>query len=460
MATYNPTQLGINSPSGGFQQGAWYSGRQYWNGTLSDVGSIHPDSNQIGAGKAVSQEVVNQSSSANWSFIQNQNAINATSINQPMNLGLPSNSNESSIGLMADVNTYRTRLDQIFEKQKAETDAKLAEARKTEQEALSEVKTLATPFREDLENSERERLYINKNFEENQKLVDELELLLNEGNALIKQQQQVTGLASIRNPRIQQTMNDVQARTGVIQAVINARNGQIAQAETLIDRSVAAITNDRIDQLNYYQTVLNLANRDIIMLDTESKRIAQEQIELVKTDLTRAQNTVDYVKQLLLSPDTAALMGTAGVKLTDSVEQINGKLQNAIYTQELRDQSNNISLKGGTMVLDPSGVPANQLVSFTDSRGKTHYYKMPASGSGSGFDMDSFYKQLTDSGVDPDLSSIIYDVVGASSGMTEISSKIESQAPIFSPSGGIGTRYTDPATGVTWVYKSNGWVKA
>lgn len=457
MATYNPSQIGITAPSGGFQQGGWYGGRQYWNGSLSDVGVIHPDSNQHGAGQSVSKDVVNQSSSANWSYIQNQSSINANSINQPVNLNLPSN--QATSGLQADVQTYRTQLDSVLSNQKATVDAKLEEARKTEQEALSQVKTLTTPFRENLETTQRESLYINKNFEANQQLVNELEQLLTEGNNLIKQQQSVTGLSSIRNPRIQQTMTDVQARAGVIEAVINARNGQIAQAQNLIDRSISAITNDQNDQLMYYQTVLSLANRDIVSLDTESKDIAKQQIALIKSDLTRAESTVDYVKQLMLDPDKAALMGQAGVSLNDSVETINTKLQNAVYYNEVQEYSNKITMSGGTVVLDPSTVPASQLVSYTDSKGQVHYYKMPSTKSGSGFDLSSFYSQLTNAGVDTDMSSIIYDVVSGGNGNSS-SSTAQTQSPIFSPSGGIGTRYTDPATGVTWVYKSTGWVRA
>lgn len=64
MSTYAPTSLGIQPPKTGFQEGGWYSGRQYWGGTLSDVGTIHPLSNQIGAGQAVSNEVNAQSAAA------------------------------------------------------------------------------------------------------------------------------------------------------------------------------------------------------------------------------------------------------------------------------------------------------------------------------------------------------------------------------------------------------------
>ena len=50
MATYSPESLGIKPPAGGFKVGGWYSGRQYWGGTLSEPGVIHPSSDQPGAG--------------------------------------------------------------------------------------------------------------------------------------------------------------------------------------------------------------------------------------------------------------------------------------------------------------------------------------------------------------------------------------------------------------------------
>lgn len=61
---YSTSSLGIKAPSEGFQQGGWYEGRQYWGGTLSDPGVIHPSSNQQGSGQAVSDEVNLQSDKA------------------------------------------------------------------------------------------------------------------------------------------------------------------------------------------------------------------------------------------------------------------------------------------------------------------------------------------------------------------------------------------------------------
>lgn len=63
---------GVTSPEGGFQQGGWYSGRQYWGGTLSAPGVINSQSNQSGAGQAVSNEVVKQTNPNNVAYIAQQ----------------------------------------------------------------------------------------------------------------------------------------------------------------------------------------------------------------------------------------------------------------------------------------------------------------------------------------------------------------------------------------------------
>jgi len=60
------------APAGGFQQGGWYEGRQYWDGTFSEPGQINPRSTQQGAGQLVSNEVIAQTNPANVSYIQQQ----------------------------------------------------------------------------------------------------------------------------------------------------------------------------------------------------------------------------------------------------------------------------------------------------------------------------------------------------------------------------------------------------
>lgn len=60
-------------PPGGFQQGGWYNSQQYWNGSFSAPGVINSQSNQQGAGQAVSDEVVKQTNPNNVAYIASQN---------------------------------------------------------------------------------------------------------------------------------------------------------------------------------------------------------------------------------------------------------------------------------------------------------------------------------------------------------------------------------------------------
>lgn len=372
---------GITVPDN-IEQGAWYSSRQAWkdqngNWTLSEPGQINKYSNQVGAGQSVSKETISQTNPNNVSYIDSQ--VKATQLQAPVNVPYTTNSSSSYVsGLSASVEAARKALDTNLTTRQQNNDVQMAQVKQKEQQTLDKIGELSTPFRADLETQQRESLYVNKNFEDNQKLVDELDQLLTEGNNLIKEQQGVTGIAAIRNPRIQKTMNDVAARAGVIQAVMAARNSQISVAENLIDRSVNAIAQDRNDQINYYNTILQLNNQDKLALTEENKTIALQQVALLQGDLEQAQATAKMVKDLMLDPAKAQLMADSGVTLNDSIEVINQKMAQGTYLQEVRGIANSYVADGGTPVVDPSTVPAKQLKQYTDSRGVVHYFKMPA----------------------------------------------------------------------------------
>lgn len=451
MATYKPGDLGIDIS--GYGDGAWIQGRQLWNGTLSDPGVIHPDSNQQGAGQAVSSEVNQQSATQQGVSIEQFDSYLASDLNSPTSPSYTSGT--GSFGsIQGEVDKARQALQDQLNKQKQENDQKMQDLKKKEQDALSNIDELTQPFREDIEKKQREDLNINKNFQENQRLIDELDSLLTQGNNLIEQQQSVTGLASVRNPRIQKTMDDVAARAGVIQAVINARNGQIAVAENLIDRTIGAIEADRQDRINYYQTIISLNRQDILSLDEDSKRIAGEEINILKNDLDQAQQTATYIKQLMINPSTAGLMGQAGVSLNDSVDVINQKLAKAEQANEVREMNNAMEADGYTEVFSSSGIPANELVTLTDSNGKKHYYRkdvIPKQGSTA---QDFILRELSRSSSTNTSSnsySSFLDIVG------EVSSpQGGSNTPQMTPASGIGSRYTDPV-GNKWVFTGNGW---
>ena len=56
------------------QTGGWYDGMQFWNGSLSQPGQIHTESNQPGAGGTVSNEVIAQTNPNNVAYIAEQRA--------------------------------------------------------------------------------------------------------------------------------------------------------------------------------------------------------------------------------------------------------------------------------------------------------------------------------------------------------------------------------------------------
>src|SRR3990167_1081992 len=289
-----------------------------------------------------------------------------------------------------DVQNARTNLEATYTKQIAELDRKQQETQMKideftakETSALGEVNTLTQPFRENLENAERERLYINENFEANQKLTNELESLLSEGNTLILQMQGKSGLAGIRNPRINQAIEGVQARASVIQSVFAARSNQILEAYRVIDRGVNAINADREDRLGYYNSLLNFYSeqkseegKKLITLEKDEKDYLNAQIGLLQEDLSRTQETADYIKKLMTSPESASFVARAGISLNDSIATINQKMATQTQRDEIDETKNKLIAQGYTFVPFPGVQGGTNLAPFTVG-GQTLYFKKP-----------------------------------------------------------------------------------
>lgn len=454
MATVlNPSTNQVKLSNGSVvtaQVGGFYDGQQYWGGTLSEKGKLNTLSNQPGAGQSISQEVKNASAVAQGVTPTNFNAylkdLSITNIQPTTSVPLTNNipGNSAITGLTAEAEKARTTLDQTLATQRADTQAKLATAKASESAAVAKIGELSTPFRETLQTTRNAELGVDTVLSEQRSLLGELDTLLTEGNALIKQQQEVTGLSAIRNPRIQKTMDDVAARAGVINAVVSLQNTYLANAYTSIDRSVNAITQDRQDQLNYYGTILNLANRDIVSLTAEDRATAEKQVALLTNDLDRANTTVDYIKQLMVNPDKAMAMAQSGVSLNDSIEVINQKMSNYAYSKEVREAANALTSAGGVLVSSPAGIPANRLKSFTDSKGVTYYYKMPATGTATTTTADSYLKTIVSQN-------------NTSSSSSTTKSTPQEQPPAMSAN--PGTIYTNPTTGSIWQSTNSGWKK-
>jgi len=436
LATYSPSSLGISAPSGGFQTGGWYQGRQYWNGTLSDPGVIHPQSNQQGAGQAVSQETVQQTNPDNWQYIQSQQ-VSANQIQAPANISLPSEStNETMINSISGAVAQASRQAQeILAKQSEEQQKKSAEAKATQTVALESYKGIAEGIQKDIEtfaDPQIEKMV--EDLDTARNVTGRLEELLTEGQELIRQQKEVTGLASIRNPRINKTIEDVASEAGVLQGVLSALRGNIADAQSIINTKMNVVMTARSETLNYYKLVIDLSEKDIVRLDNDAKRIAEAEIANSQKFLDNALDVQKTIQEYMADPAKASLM--QGVRLNMSIEEINQTIANNDYNQQLAELKSEVTTSGGTMVLDPTSIPADQLRSFTDSRGQVHYYKIAKSGSGS-FNTDSYRDSFKET--------------------TTTTQQQSSQAPNFTPSGGMGSEWVDPVTGAVWKFESTGW---
>ena len=281
---------------------------------------------------------------------------------------------QTADSLNANLQTARTTLENTYATQKAEVDTKVAELEKQQAETLAKAKPLTEPFRQELETTQRKKLQVEDNFMANQKLTNELDTLLQEQNAIYNRAKGIPMNQRAQAIRTGRALQDIQARAGVIEAVINARNNQISVAENMIDRSISAIVADRTDSLNYYNTVLDLNNNKLLTLSADSKALAEKQVGLLESDLQNAQATSDYIKGLMIDPDTASFMADAGVTLTDSVEQIQFKMAKQSVIQERSNTKNSLVEQG--YQYSPVPISGPDVVTF-DVGGETMYFRIP-----------------------------------------------------------------------------------
>ena len=270
---------------------------------------------------------------------------------------------------------YQTQINDL-KKEKAEfqtqMDAGLAGMNAQTQETLMRKEEALT----------LEKQRFDENYNANQALIGEMSDLLTTGNQLVEQMKGTTGLASIMNPRIAKTMSDVQARVGVIQAVLSARNGQMTYAQQQLSTNFDALSSIHTDHINYYKTVVGFydsqktdASNLILSLSKEQRDFLDVKLNTLNSDLSRLQNTRTVLEKAMMDPDTASKYATAGVTMNDSVEQIGQKLATYAYSQELKDTSNKLATGGYSSTPIPGVTPTI----ITDSQGNQKaWYKRGA----------------------------------------------------------------------------------
>ena len=217
------------APPGGFKQGGWYEGRQYWNGTFSNPGQINKLSDQQGAGQQVSKEVVRASSVAAGKapgvfgdFLANQSAQQ----DQPKN--------------KQEVTPYLDRYQKnLFQSGNG------VETRKTIQEQLKPSIDNPAPLDR---TGEFDKLRLEYG-------VSELETQLND----LKAQQDELN-AGFREQRFTERGKTVPLN--VIEGRISEEERQYSERNDYLGRQVARITDELNTKYNVISTYMNFKNLD------------------------------------------------------------------------------------------------------------------------------------------------------------------------------------------------------
>lgn len=275
----------------------------------------------------------------------------------------------------------RKTLEDTYKTQKADVDKQLEEAKVAREGYIANTDPTTRPTYEQetrvmqnqLDAAEASSKTIQKNFEDNQKLVDELDKLLTEGNQYIESQKGPGSVPlSVSSLRTNRAIQEVSARVGVIEAVMSARNGQINQAHNIINQAKDTVAANWKDQLNYYDTLLKYNEQDIISLDEESKAIAEKEVGLIENDLKQIDANVKNITDLMTDPDTASFMAKAGITLLDTPEQVGIKMGKQAEIEEIEKTKNELVLKGYTPIAYQSSTSVPVSIG-----GKTMYFEPP-----------------------------------------------------------------------------------
>jgi len=319
--------------------------------------------------------------------------INANLLGQA-NPPLPpetSNVPDLANGLQARYDLLREQLDKQYQEQigglstQIENQQKLQQQYQQEQtKALGSYKELATQPLANIVTGGIDEYRIRQNYYENQSLINELSGLMNEMNMSLMRGQELIKSGAISKTELQRRQTETTARAGVIQAVINTRNNQIGTALNIVDRVYTSIREDTERQVNYYKDVVNYFDR--LRQDASAKELdltktqrdyINAQIKTKENEVANMEKTVEYIKGLMVNPETAKIVADAGVNLTDSVETIEQKLAEWGYIQEQQQIATQLAEKGYSEIFTKEELkkyPADAIVQWKDSKGKIHYF--------------------------------------------------------------------------------------
>src|SRR3990167_10774265 len=126
--------------------------------------------------------------------------------------------------------------------------------------------------------------------------------------------------------------------------------------------------------MNFYENQKDTEGEKLISLEEDEKGFVKAQISLLENDLNQAQENVNYIKELMINPESADFMASAGVTLSDTPLMINAKLAAESRKREAEDFKNERIAEGYEYVPFPQG---QDVVQFTVG-GQTMSFIQPA----------------------------------------------------------------------------------
>lgn len=142
------------------------------------------------------------------------------------------------------------------------------------------------------------------------------------------------------------------ATIGALQGTAAVIKGNLDMARAFGDSTVAAIAQDNETSFNALTTLLDLANNDLINLDTREEEIIDQRLNAIEDENTRIQDNKNDVVDLMTKYPRAFLAG--GVTLLDSREEALEKMlpqmaadETALFNADLASGSSTESDEDG-----------------------------------------------------------------------------------------------------------------
>lgn len=257
-------------------------------------------------------------------------------------------------GLQASVEGARTNLDTTL---KTERDAALTRQDALNKQMQTMVKDSNPENRETFQQEQRiiqnqlnaaetAAASLEEDFNKRRAVVNELDTLLTQGNQLIEQSLNAPVSLSVLNKGVNNAAQAVQARAGVLQAVVAGLDGNVNAAHSIIENTRTAVAAQWQDQLDYNKTYMSLVESGQLAKNKINDNYANSQIVLAERKLNQLDATAKTITDLMIDPESAQFMADAGITLNDSVEEIQGKMAEQTKKQEIMNTKNTLIKEG------------------------------------------------------------------------------------------------------------------